>query len=122
LFVAPSLYESFGIVYLEAMNYAKPVIGCRAGGIPEVVEEGVTGWLVEPDNSSELAEALVSALGAPKQLAERGMAGRERLLNRFTHIQMARETAKVYARVARHEAMQVTTRAGGVNGATSDER
>jgi glycogen(starch) synthase len=43
LFVAPSLYESFGLIYLEAMNYAKPVIGCRAGGIPEVIDDGVSG-------------------------------------------------------------------------------
>jgi glycogen synthase len=108
LFVAPSLYESFGLVYLEAMNYAKPVIGCRAGGIPEVVEDGVTGWLVEPDDSRDLAGAMICALSAPKQLEERGIAGRQRLLSRFTHTQMAREFAKVYAHAARQESHSVT--------------
>lgn len=96
LFVAPSLYESFGLIYLEAMNYAKPVIGCRAGGIPEVVEDGVNGLLVEPDAATPLAEAILSLLTAPDRLYEMGVAGRQRLLERFTHLQMAKGFETVY--------------------------
>jgi glycosyltransferase involved in cell wall biosynthesis len=48
VFVAPSLLESFGLIFLEAMQYAKPVVGCRAGGVPEIVRDGVDGLLVEP--------------------------------------------------------------------------
>lgn len=59
LFVAPSLYESFGLIYLEAMNYGKPVIGCRAGGIPEVINEGITGLLAEPEAPDSLAKAML---------------------------------------------------------------
>ncbi len=99
LFVAPSLYESFGLIYLEAMNFAKPVIGCRAGGIPEVVEHGVTGLLVEPEAPAALAEAIVSLLRSPTQLYEMGVAGRRRLLDQFTYIQMARNFASVYRSV-----------------------
>jgi len=99
LFVAPSLYESFGLIYIEAMNYAKPVIGCAAGGIPEVVEHGVTGLLVEPEAASALAEALLDMLLSPIRLYEMGMAGRQRLLENFTHIQMAQRFAEVYRRV-----------------------
>lgn len=99
LFVAPSLYESFGLIYLEAMNYAKPVIGCAAGGIPEVVEHEVTGLLVEPEAPSALAEALLDLLTAPVFLYEMGMAGRQRLLERFTHIQMAQRFVEVYRKV-----------------------
>lgn len=101
LFVAPSLYESFGLIYLEAMNYAKPVIGCRAGGIPEVVEHGVTGLLVEPERPSELAAAIESMLASPARLREMGLAGRARLVERFTHRQMAERFAAVYRRVIR---------------------
>ena len=101
LFVAPSLYESFGLIYLEAMNYAKPVIGCRAGGVPEVIEEGVTGLLADPGDSHSLAEVIISALESPTRLYEMGLAGRQRLLERFTYIQMAQAFAEVYRLVIR---------------------
>ncbi len=104
LFVAPSLYESFGLIYLEAMNYAKPVIGCNAGGIPEVVEHGVTGLLVEPEAPDHLAEALVSLLQSRKRLREMGLAGRQRLLDKFTHIQMARGFERAYRAVVSAQA------------------
>lgn len=98
LFVAPSLYESFGLIYLEAMNYAKPVVACRVGGIPEVVEDGVTGVLVEPGNSSAIAQAIITLLQSPVRLRDSGLAGRERLLRYFTHIQMAKASEGVYRR------------------------
>ena len=96
LFVAPSLYESFGLIYLEAMNYAKPVIGCRAGGVPEVVDDGVTGYLVDPNSPKQLAEAIVTLLKSPRLLYEYGLAGRQRLLDHFTHIHMARMFERAY--------------------------
>jgi hypothetical protein len=99
LFVAPSLYESFGLVYLEAMNYAKPVIGGRAGGVPEVIEEGVTGLLSEPEDSGSLADAMIRLLGSPTKLYEMGIAGRDRLLSRFTYLQMAEKFAQAYRTV-----------------------
>ena len=99
LFVAPSLYESFGLIYLEAMNYGKPVIGCRAGGIPEVVDDGVTGLLAEPEAPANLAEAILKMLQNPSLLREMGLAGRQRLLEKFTHVQMAQQFAEVYRQV-----------------------
>jgi glycosyltransferase involved in cell wall biosynthesis len=99
LFVAPSLYESFGLIYLEAMNFAKPVIGCRAGGVPEVVNDGVTGRLVDPNSPKQLAEAIVALLRSPRTLYEYGMAGRQRLLDYFTHVHMARSFERIYRRV-----------------------
>ncbi len=101
LFVAPSLYESFGLVYVEAMNYAKPVIGCHAGGIPEVVDDGVTGLLVPPQEPKALAEAIISLLSAPARLREMGMAGRGQVLTRFSYLQMARDFERVYRSVIR---------------------
>jgi glycosyltransferase involved in cell wall biosynthesis len=99
LFVAPSLYESFGLIYLEAMNYAKPVIGCHAGGIPEVVEHGVTGLLVDPGAPKALAEAILTLLRAPARLREMGLAGRQRLLEKFTYLQMAHQFEQAYRAV-----------------------
>lgn len=99
LFVAPSLYESFGLIYIEAMNYAKPVIGCRAGGIPEVIDDGVTGRLVDPEAPKALAEAIISLLKSPRKLYEMGMAGRQQVLSKFTYIEMARNFERIYRAV-----------------------
>lgn len=96
IFVAPSLYESFGIVYLEAMNYAKPVVGCWTGGVPEVVENGLTGLLVEPNAPQALAGAILSLLNSPQKMREMGLAGRQRLLDRFTCIEMAKAFEEVF--------------------------
>jgi hypothetical protein len=96
LFVAPSLYESFGLVFLEAMNYAKPVVSCQAGGIPEVVEHGVTGLLIEPHAPKALAETILSLLNSPEKLREMGLAGRVRLKSHFSHLEMARRFAHIY--------------------------
>jgi glycosyltransferase involved in cell wall biosynthesis len=104
LFVAPSLYESFGLIYLEAMNYGKPVVACRAGGVPEVVEDGTTGLLVDPASPDALAEAITSLLSSPVRLHDMGLAGRARLLERFTYRQMARGFEEAYRHViARRE-------------------
>lgn len=99
LFVAPSLYESFGLIYLEAMNYAKPVIGCRAGGIPEVIDHESSGLLVEPEAAPQLAEAIVSLLRSPDKLRDYGLAGRAQIMQRFHYLTMARNFERVYRRV-----------------------
>jgi len=105
LFVAPSLYESFGLVYLEAMNYANPVIGCNVGGVPEVVDHGVTGLLVDPEAPAALAEAITSLLRSPTKLYEMGVTGRKRLLEKFTYLQMAQNYERVFQAVIRGRAV-----------------
>jgi glycosyltransferase involved in cell wall biosynthesis len=62
IFVLPSRAEPFGLVLIEAMACKKPVIATKVGGIPEIVEDGRSGMLVEPDNPNALAEALVTML------------------------------------------------------------
>ena len=61
-FVLPSRSEPFGIAIVEALACQKPVVATRVGGIPEIIEDGTTGLLVEPDNSRALAEALMRVL------------------------------------------------------------
>jgi glycogen synthase len=108
LFVAPSLYESFGLIYLEAMNYGKAVVGCLAGGIPEVVDNGVNGILVEPEAPPALAEAILRLVRSPQLLHEMGLAGRQRLLDRFTYLHMARSFAAAYETVLQPKERQAT--------------
>ena len=61
LFVLPAYEEAFGIVYIEAMAMGLPVIGCRAGGVVDIIQEG-TGFLCEPRNFQKLKEAMKIAL------------------------------------------------------------
>lgn len=78
IFVAPSRFESFGLVLVEAMMYAKPVVGCRTGGMVEVVEEGTTALLAEPDDPISLMACLDRLIADPGLRALLGQAGRER--------------------------------------------
>jgi alpha-maltose-1-phosphate synthase len=97
VFVCPSIYEPMGIVNLEAMACETAVVASRVGGIPEVVAEGETGYLVEPANAEELA-ARVNELLADPELARRfGLAGRKRAIEHFSWRAIAKRTAELYA-------------------------
>ncbi len=96
LFVAPSLYESFGLVFLEAMRCGTPVIGTRVGGIPEVVEHGKSGVLVAPESPDELARVIMDLLGDPVLRAELGARGRERFQTLFSVSRMGTQMAAIY--------------------------
>lgn len=95
LFVLPSLKEGFGIVFLEAMYYAKPCIGARSGGIPEVIEEGKTGLLVEPDNAESLTGAMVRLLTHDSLRQAMGKAGQQRLEREFSFEMFRQRLEKV---------------------------
>lgn len=98
LFVAPSRYESFGLIFLEAMDLAKPVIGCRAGGPCDIILEGETGLLVPPGDAEALVAAIVRLAQDVEARIAMGRAGRRRLLERFTHRQMAEGFVGLYRR------------------------
>jgi hypothetical protein len=81
----PSRQEGFGLVYLEAMNYGKPCVGCYDDGAEEVIVPGETGWLVrDPANQAELQDVLRSLLTDPAEAKARGTNGFHRLHERFT--------------------------------------
>ena len=113
VFVCPSIYEPFGLVNLEAMACQLPVVASRTGGIPEIVVEGETGYLIAFDRGEDelgsprdaplfargLADA-VNRLLHDRALAIRfGEAGRKRVLEHFTWKAIARATADLYEEV-----------------------
>lgn len=87
--VVPSRYESFGLVLLEAMMFGKPVVASRVGGMPSVVDDGVTGLLVEPGDPVGLGDALGELIGSPARRAQMGAAGRTRYCDHFEASRMA---------------------------------
>jgi glycosyltransferase involved in cell wall biosynthesis len=97
--VIPSLEEGFGIPAAEAMGCETPVVASDAGGLPEVVEHGVTGLIVPRGDSAALAEAMGSLLADPARRAAMGRAGRERSLRLFDWDRTAEQFEQIYATV-----------------------
>jgi glycosyltransferase involved in cell wall biosynthesis len=83
LFALPSRGEGFGFVYLEAMARSKPVIGGAHGGAPEVIQDGVTGYLVQHGDTVQLATSVDVLLSNPELAREMGARGRERVEKEF---------------------------------------
>lgn len=81
--VVPSIYEGMPLVVLEAMEAGVPVVASRVSGIPEVVVDGSTGWLVPPEDPVALTGALVEVLAHPDEARRRGEAGRRRVEERY---------------------------------------
>jgi glycogen synthase len=101
LFVAPSRYESFGLVFLEAMRWGTPVLGTLAGGIPEVVENGRSGVLVAPESPDQLAGAIIGLLNDPERRAALGAEGRRRAEQEFSVAKMSERAAAMYDELVR---------------------
>ena len=104
LFICPSIYEPLGIVNLEAMGCATAVLASKVGGIPEVVQDGITGELVEySENSKEfesaLAEATTRLTDNPELLRKYGLAGRARAMSEFGWESVAAQTVTLYGSV-----------------------
>ena len=79
----PSRTDTFGRVFLEAWSYAKPVVGARAGGIPDVIEAGRTGELVDFGDAAGLARVLDGLLGDPRRREQMGLLGQRVLWERY---------------------------------------
>jgi len=96
VFLAPSLWEGFGLVLLEAMSQARPIVASRVSAIPEIVVEGKTGLLVPPREAKALAGALRRLLDNPAEAEAMGANGRKRLENHFSPQKMLAETLALY--------------------------
>lgn len=81
--VVPSTYEGMPLVVLEAMAAGVPVVASRVSGIPEVVVDGETGWLVPAEDPAALAAALAAVRADPAEAKRRGEAGRRRVAERY---------------------------------------
>ena len=85
LTVVPSLwFEAFPLVLVEAMMHGKAVVCSRIGGLPEIVEDGVTGLLFEPGNANDLAEKILYLWERPELAVKMGQAGREKALREYS--------------------------------------
>jgi alpha-maltose-1-phosphate synthase len=113
VFVCPSVYEPFGLINIEAMACGIPVVGSAVGGIPEIVVDGETGFLVpfepigrgnpeprDPERFAEdLAEAVNKLLASPGLAGEMGRRGRQRVEEVFSWKSIAEQTLSFYADV-----------------------
>jgi glycosyltransferase involved in cell wall biosynthesis len=79
VFALPTLQEGFGIVFLEAMASSLPIVAGRAAAVPEIVDEGVNGFLVDPDDHVTLAQTLARLLEKPETRQAMGSAGFDRV-------------------------------------------
>lgn len=113
VYCCPSIYEPFGITNLEAMSCRTPVVATRTGGIPEIVVEGETGYLVDIEHISAsdpeardpeafargLAEAMNRILRSPEHGKELGERARSRVVDHFSWASIARQTLAFYVEV-----------------------
>jgi glycosyltransferase involved in cell wall biosynthesis len=99
VFVAPSLYESFGIIFLEAMRWGTPVIGTQAGGIPEIVTHEASGILTAPEDPDALAIALTRLLGDTELRQRLGRAGKSRAETCFPIQKMTADMVQIYREI-----------------------
>lgn len=96
VFVYPSVWESFGIAFIEAWAAGKPVIGCRRGAIPWVIDEGVDGLLVEYGKIESLAGAILLLMENPDWAGRLGQAGRAKVIRQYDWKVVASRFRDVY--------------------------
>jgi glycosyltransferase involved in cell wall biosynthesis len=113
VFACPSLYEPFGIINLEALSCETPVVGSAVGGIPEIITEGETGYLIplesvsrtdfnpaRPEEFQKQFAAKINLLLEDESLAiQMGKAGRKRVLEKFSWESIAKTTFNYYQEV-----------------------
>lgn len=98
IFVLPSRREAFGMVLLEAMVTGLPVVATKVGGIPEIIENGENGLLVEPENPAKLSKAIIDLIPHPNKLEKFSKTGYTTVSEKFTAKKMAEQYEKIYAK------------------------
>jgi len=100
LFVVPSVYESFGLIYVEAMMYGLPSIATKGGGIPEVITDGVDGFVTEINDSNEIAARVNEFINNKTLLTNMGVTARKSFEDKFTYLIMSRNTENLYRKTS----------------------
>jgi glycosyltransferase involved in cell wall biosynthesis len=101
VFCMPSRAESFGVSAVEAASCGLPVVACRVGGIPEIVEDGRSGLLCDPEDEFELARALSQLLSDAKARREMGKEGRRVAIRKFEWSRNVDQMETLYRRVVK---------------------
>jgi glycosyltransferase involved in cell wall biosynthesis len=96
VFLLPSSSESFGLVALEAMSAEVPVVASNAGGLPEVIDHGRTGFMHEPEDIAGYVSSVLSLLNDERLRRRMGRAGRKVVRERFDRDEMISRYIKVY--------------------------
>ena len=96
IYVQPSLEEGFGMAALEAMAAGLPVVATAVGGVPELVEDGRTGWLVPPSDTAALTDRLRALLLDPMLQQSMGIAGQARARATFSSERMVAKISEIY--------------------------
>ena len=99
-FVMPSRVDSFGIVYLEAWAYGVPVIGCDAGGVPDVIDDGQDGLLVPFGDPAALASAIETLLADSERRQSMGQRGRAKVEAHYTWERIYAKLGQIYEELA----------------------
>lgn len=103
--VQPSLTESFGLVVAEALACEVPVVATRVGGLPEIVEDGVNGFLVEPRNPAAIAEKVIWLLDHKEEAKRLGAKGREIVANKFNIENTVKEYYELYKQLLEQKSL-----------------
>ncbi len=109
LFLLPSEAESFGMAALEAMASEVPVIATRAGGLPEVIDDGVTGYLLPVGDVDAMAERAIEILSNDELARRLGAAGRAAAVERFAEQKVVPQYREMYERVIAGEVVSART-------------
>ncbi|RVT94938.1 glycosyltransferase [Sphingomonas crocodyli] len=104
IFAAPSRYESFGLIFVEAMIFSKPVVGIAVGGVPEVVTNEVDGLLIPVDDKDLLTSQISRLIDNPELRTKIGMTGRTTFETRFHIERMLDESEAYYKKVSQRGA------------------
>ena len=96
ILVQPSLTESFGLTVAEALSCEVPVVATKVGGLPDIIEDGVCGFLIPPKNPEALAARVNQLLEDPGIIRSMGQAGRRRIMDRFSLSDTAQSYLELY--------------------------
>ena len=96
IFVAPSRWESFGLIYIEAMSYAKPVVACNTGGAKSIIRNNIDGLLVKTENSMELAKAVLILIADKQKRVTMGENSFSRFTQKYTTERITDSTLEYY--------------------------